>query len=128
MKARHLPAAAAIVAAAAGGCSLAPHYERPSTQPPPATYKEAGDWKVSSPSDTSARGRWWTTFGDSDLDALEAEVTHANQTLKSALASLEQARAQTRIARSSFFPTLSAQALATRADASEYSWQVPCLL
>ena len=121
MKARHLPAAAAIVAAAAGGCSLAPHYERPSTQPPPATYKEAGDWKVSSPSDTSARGRWWTTFGDSDLDALEAEVTHANQTLKSALASLEQARAQTRITRSEWFPTLTAQASATRGELSAYA-------
>jgi NodT family efflux transporter outer membrane factor (OMF) lipoprotein len=122
VRARHRPGAAATLAAAAlAGCSLAPHYDRPSTQQPAATYKEAGDWKVSSPADTSARGRWWTTFGDSDLDALEAEVTHANQSLKSALASLEQARAQTRIARSEWFPTLTAQASATRGEVSVYS-------
>src|SRR5262249_36496037 len=114
-------AVAATVAAMFAGCSLAPHYERPTTQQPAATYKEAGDWKVSSPSGTRARGRWWTSFGDSDLDALEAEVTHANQSLKSALASLEQARAQTRIARSEWSPTLTAQASATRGEVSVYS-------
>ena len=121
MKPRHGLAAGAILAAALAGCSLAPHYARPSTQQPPPTYKEADDWKVSSPADTSARGRWWTKFGDPDLDALEAEVTNANQSLKSALASLEQARAQTRIAGSEWFPTLTAQATATRGEVSVYS-------
>ena len=121
MKPRHGLAAGAILAAALAGCSLAPHYTRPSTQQPPPTYKEADDWKVSSPADTSARGRWWTKFGDPDLDGLEAEVTNANQSLKSALASLEQARAQTRIAGSEWFPTLTAQATATRGEVSVYS-------
>jgi len=121
VKPRHGLAAGAILAAALAGCSLAPHYARPSTQQPPPTYKEADDWKVSSPADTSARGRWWTKFGDPDLDALEAEVTNANQSLKSALASLEQARAQTRIAGSEWFPTLTAQATATRGEVSVYS-------
>jgi len=121
VKPRHGLAAGAILAAALAGCSLAPHYARPSTQQPPPTYKEADDWKVSSPADTSARGRWWTKFGDPDLDGLEAEVTNANQSLKSALASLEQARAQTRIAGSEWFPTLTAQATATRGEVSVYS-------
>jgi NodT family efflux transporter outer membrane factor (OMF) lipoprotein len=121
VKPRHGLAAGAILAVALAGCSLAPHYARPSTQQPPPTYKEAGDWKVSAPADTSARGRWWTMFGDPDLGALEAEVTNANQSLKSALASLEQARAQTRIAGSEWFPTLTAQATATRGEVSVYS-------
>ena len=121
MKPRHGLTAGAFLAAALAGCSLAPQYERPSTQQPPPAYKEAGDWKVSAPADTSARGRWWMMFGDTDLDALEAEVTTANQTLKSALASLEQARAQTGIARSEWFPTLTAQATATRGEVSVYS-------
>jgi len=110
-----------VLAAALFGCSLAPHYERPSSAQPPPAYKEAGDWKVSSPADTSARGHWWAVFGDSDLDALEAQVTTANQTLQSALASLEQARAQTRIARSAWLPTLTAQAAVTRGEVSVYS-------
>jgi outer membrane protein, multidrug efflux system len=121
VKVRHGGAAGALLAGALAGCSLAPHYERPSGPPPAATYKEAGDWKVSSPADTSARGRWWTVFADPDLDALESEVTDANQSLKSALASLELARAQTRIARSAWFPTLTAQASATRGEVSVYS-------
>ncbi len=112
---------APLLAAALHGCSLSPHYERPSTAQPPPIYKEAGEWKVSAPADTRARGRWWTMFGDPDLDALEAEVTGANQSLKAALARLEQARAQTRIARSEWFPTLAAQARATRGEVSVYS-------
>ena len=107
--------------AALAGCSLSPHYERPSTPQPPQTYKEAGDWKVAAPADTSARGHWWSMFGDSDLDALEAQVSSANQSLKAGLASLELARAQTRIARSEWFPTLTAQASATRGEVSVYS-------
>ncbi len=109
------------VTAALAGCSLAPHYERPSTPPPPPTYKEAGEWKVSTPADSSARGHWWMMFEDPDLDALEAAVTDANQSLRAALARLEQARAQTRIARSEFFPTLTAQANASRGEISVYS-------
>ena len=62
--------AGSVLVSVLAGCSLAPHYERPSVPQPAAAYKEAGEWKVSSPADTGARGRWWTMFGDSDLDAL----------------------------------------------------------
>jgi NodT family efflux transporter outer membrane factor (OMF) lipoprotein len=121
MTGHHARAAGAVLAAALAGCSLAPHYERPATAPPSPGYKEAGDWKVSVPADTSARGRWWSMFGDPDLDALEMQVSTTNQTLKSALASLDQARAQTRIAQSAWFPTLTAQAAVTRGEVSVYS-------
>ena len=121
MKAVCVRALAASLAASLAACSLAPHYERPATAPPSSTYKEAGEWKVSAPADTSARGHWWMMFDDPDLDALEAALTDANQSLKAALARLEQARAQTRIARSDWFPTLTAQANATRGEVSVYS-------
>jgi NodT family efflux transporter outer membrane factor (OMF) lipoprotein len=114
-------AACAVWSLALAGCSLAPHYERPSTAPPPPAYKEAGDWKVAAPADTAARGVWWTRFQDSDLDALEEQLTQANQSLKASLARLEQARDQTRAARSAWFPALTAQASATRGEASAYS-------
>jgi NodT family efflux transporter outer membrane factor (OMF) lipoprotein len=115
MRARAL---ASAVLTALAGCSLAPHYERPAVATPPATYKEAGDWKVATPDDTAARGPWWSMFQDEDLDTLEAQVTGANQNLRAALAALEEARAQTRIARSSWFPTLTADAAATRSRVS----------
>jgi NodT family efflux transporter outer membrane factor (OMF) lipoprotein len=88
---------------------------------PQAAYKEAGDWKVATPSDASARGRWWTMFQDPELEALETQVSAANQSLKAAFARLEEARAQTRGARAAWFPTLTAQASATRGEASVHS-------
>ena len=114
-------ALATLFGSALTGCSLAPHYERPSMPQPPPAYKEAGEWKVSAPADTRAQGRWWTMFADPDLDELEAQVSDANQSLKASLARLEEARAQTRIARSQWFPTLTAQASATRGEASVYT-------
>jgi NodT family efflux transporter outer membrane factor (OMF) lipoprotein len=107
-----------VLAGAAGGCSLAPHYQRPTTDVPPPAYHEAGDWKVAAPSDATPRGSWWTVFRDPQLDALESQVTDANQNLKAALARLQEARAQTRIARAAYLPTLTASAAATRSQAS----------
>jgi NodT family efflux transporter outer membrane factor (OMF) lipoprotein len=104
----------AVLLMGVSGCSLAPHYERPSTPTPADTYKEAGEWKVATPADTAPRGAWWAVFQDAELDGLEAQVTDANQNLRAALAQLDEARAQTRIARSSYFPTLDAGASATR--------------
>jgi outer membrane protein, multidrug efflux system len=107
-----LPALAVVLAL--GACSLSPRYQRPSVPTPPPSYKEAGEWKVAVPADSTPRGPWWTMFHDQELDELEAQVTAANQSLRAALARLEQARAETRIARATWFPTLTAEASATR--------------
>jgi NodT family efflux transporter outer membrane factor (OMF) lipoprotein len=111
-----LPALAVVLAL--GACSLSPRYQRPSVPTPPPSYKEAGEWKVAAPADSTPRGPWWTMFRDRDLDELEAQVTAANQSLRAALARLEQARAETRIARAAYLPTLTAEASATRQRAS----------
>jgi outer membrane protein, multidrug efflux system len=118
---RSSSAATTALAGLLAGCSLAPHYQRPTVAAPPATYKEAGDWALATPADANPRGRWWTMFHDPELDALESQVTDANQSLKAALARLDEARAQTRIARSSWFPTINAQANATRGQSSVYT-------
>jgi NodT family efflux transporter outer membrane factor (OMF) lipoprotein len=99
-------------------CSLAPRYQRPDTESPPATYKEAVGWKLATPSDTEPRGPWWAVLRDTALDALEAQVTDANQDLKAAFARLQEARAQTRIVGAGQFPGATADASATRARAS----------
>jgi len=62
----------------------------------------------------SSRGPWWGVFQDPVLDALENRVSASNQNLKAALARLEEARAQTRIARAGYFPTITADANAAR--------------
>ena len=109
---------ALTVALCCSGCSLAPHYERPATETAAAAYKESGDWKVASPADTAPRGPWWEIFSDPELNALEAQVGASNQNLKAALARLDGARAQTRVARSGYFPTFDAAASATRTKTS----------
>src|ERR1700678_4628360 len=99
-------------------CSLAPRYQRPDTESPPATYKEAVGWKLATPSDTEPRGPWWAGLRDNALGALEAQVTDANQDLKAAFARLQEARAQTRIAGAAQFPGVTADASPPRAQAS----------
>ena len=96
--------------AALGACSLAPPYQRPSIPTPPDTYQGAADWKPAEPADALERGPWWRIYRNAELDGLEARVDAANQNLKAAFARLQQARAQTRIARSALFPTLTGEA------------------
>jgi NodT family efflux transporter outer membrane factor (OMF) lipoprotein len=103
---------------ALAACSLAPRYQRPDTTPAPAAYKEALGWALATPSDAEPQGPWWTVFQDTTLDALETQVTDANQNLKAAFARLQQARAQTRIAGAAQLPSVTADASATRARAS----------
>jgi NodT family efflux transporter outer membrane factor (OMF) lipoprotein len=89
-------------------CSLAPRYHRPTTETPPQAYQEVGEWKTAQPADAERRGAWWAPFEDRGLDALEARVGEANQNLKAAFERLQEARAQTRIERSAYFPTITA--------------------
>ncbi|TLZ15744.1 MAG: RND transporter, partial [Gammaproteobacteria bacterium] len=60
-----LPALAVVLALEA--CSLSPRYQRPSVPTPPPSYKEAGEWKVAAPADSTPRARWWTMFNDQAL-------------------------------------------------------------
>jgi outer membrane protein, multidrug efflux system len=119
-----------MMRAAAGGlclalglaaCSFAPRYKVPSTPPPAAKFQESQDWKVADPQDAASRGDWWSIFNDSQLDELESAASAANQNLKAAFARLQQARADTRIARADLFPQLTGQVSATRARTSPNS-------
>ncbi len=109
---------AVALGCALAGCSLAPRYQQPATPAPAGAYQELDGWKIAAPADAGARGAWWSMFHDADLDRLEGEVTTTNQSLKAALARLDEAHAATRIARAGWFPTLTANASATRQRAS----------
>jgi outer membrane protein, multidrug efflux system len=101
-------------AALLSACSFAPRYHEPTMPPAPAVYQESGDWQTAQPADAQPRGSWWSLYQDPQLDTLEGRITVANQDLKAALARLEQARAQTRIARAAEFPTITAGPSVTR--------------
>jgi NodT family efflux transporter outer membrane factor (OMF) lipoprotein len=95
------------------GCMVGPNYTRPSVpmapafkEAPPASFKEDDGWKVSQPSDAQLKGNWWELFGDPQLNALEAKVDGANQTLKMADANFRAARANIGYYRAAEAPTI----------------------
>jgi outer membrane protein, multidrug efflux system len=107
----------AIVASVLSGCSLAPKYDVPQTQEV-TTYKEAGEWVQATPADTQAPGDWWKAFGDPKLDELQGQLRDGSQDLRAALARFDQARALSTGARSNLFPSVNANASATRGRTS----------
>jgi multidrug efflux system outer membrane protein len=98
-------------------CDLAPKYEQPPTASVVA-YKETGDWIKATPNDEVARGKWWEIYQDPGLDALEDQVTAANQNLQAAVARFDAARADARIAQADYYPNLDANTSATRSGLS----------
>jgi NodT family efflux transporter outer membrane factor (OMF) lipoprotein len=102
-------------------CSFAPPYRVPQSTPAPVEYRESAEWTTARPGDALPKGPWWRIFQDSALNELEERAVSANQNLKAAFARLEQARADTRIARADLFPTISATASAQRGRVSTNS-------
>jgi NodT family efflux transporter outer membrane factor (OMF) lipoprotein len=102
-----------IVLFALQGCSVGPKYVKPTTQIPSA-YKEIGTWKPADPSDEMRKGKWWEIFQDSQLNALEEQLTVSNQTLRVETDRFQIARAQVRVSRSAQYPFVTANAGITR--------------
>lgn len=122
--ARSLLAFAALTLAITG-CTAGPNYQRPAVPPPPAAFKELpppnppnGTWKPAAPADTALRGKWWEIYQDTQLNALEEKVAVSNETLKAQTEQYLQAREQVRVARSNYYPTLSAGPSVSRQKSS----------
>src|SRR3990172_5057763 len=82
-------------------CAVGPDYRRPDvTDLTPTDWR----WKLAEPKDAVPKGEWWKVFNDPVLDELETAAVGGNQTLRAAVARVDQARAVARISRSQFFP------------------------
>jgi NodT family efflux transporter outer membrane factor (OMF) lipoprotein len=98
------------------GCTVGPNYHRPNAPNAPEWKENAvpppnppnGSWKQTEPSDSVLRGPWWETYGDPELNELEGKIAVSNQTLRVAMEQYQQAREQVAVARSQYYPTLSA--------------------
>jgi multidrug efflux system outer membrane protein len=103
---------ACMAAAALGACSLGPRYHKPDIPPPDhwatASDPAAAQWPSAD---------WWRAFQSTDLDAFIDEAQRANDDLRAAVARVQQADAQRRIAAAPLFPALDVSAQATRARA-----------
>jgi NodT family efflux transporter outer membrane factor (OMF) lipoprotein len=100
---------------------VGPKYHTPTTQVPssykevtPANEKDVANWKAAQPSDDVIRGDWWEVFNDPELNDLEKQVNVSNQSIVSAAASFEAARALVKQARSQLFPTVTTDPSITR--------------
>ena len=113
-----------------GACNVAPIYQKP-TVPVPAAFKEAipaseaGSWKSAEPSDALARGEWWVLFNDPRLNALQDQALEANQSLKTGLARLMQARAAARVREADRSPSVDIGAGPNRQRPSPASQGLP---
>ncbi len=90
-------------------CTLSPQVTD-SRVTPPATYQEVdatmtGAWPTLS---------WWQAFGSPELDRLMTQTQAANLDIAAAIAQIQQAQAQLRIAGAPLFPALSADGQASR--------------
>jgi NodT family efflux transporter outer membrane factor (OMF) lipoprotein len=99
-----------------GGCHpVGPNYSKPPAavlapefkEPGPTAFKQTDGWKAAQPKDQSLRGKWWETFNDPQLNALEEQIDPANQTLKAAEANFRAARATIGLYPANQAPTLS---------------------
>lgn len=102
----------------ATGCAVGPNYHRP-TAPTTPGFKEAAGWQPAQPQDQINRGAWWEDYHDAELNALEQKVEISNQSLKVAVTTYTQARAEVQYQRANYFPFLNASASATRSRGSE---------
>ena len=95
-------------------CTVGPDYQRPEVTLPAQFSEAGGEWRVAQPGDFKVPERWWSVFGDAELDRLEAQVVIDNQTLKSAEAQYRAARAAVDSAAAARFPSVTGSAAAGR--------------
>jgi outer membrane protein TolC len=119
--ARRLAAALACLATGLllSACAAGPDYVRPVVATP-ATFRHAPPegWKEAGAADRLPRGRWWSLFGDSTLDALADQAIIANNSVQASEAAWRQARAQLAQAGAGRYPTVSAGFSASRTSGS----------
>jgi NodT family efflux transporter outer membrane factor (OMF) lipoprotein len=112
---RALASATALLALAA--CAVGPNYHRPDAPVAPA-YKEDQGWKPATPGEIAPDKPWWSIYDDSLLDSLERQVEVSNQTLKADEAAYRSAVEQIGVDRGTLFPSISANAGATRSGSA----------
>src|SRR5579859_7188926 len=114
-----------LICTAVAACSMGPTYHRPDIAPPTQWHEAAdataGVAPATSPVATSPPAAspwpetgWWHGFGSPQLDDLIAEAERNNDDLAGAIARVQEADAQVRIAGAPLFPTLDLSADATR--------------
>jgi outer membrane protein, multidrug efflux system len=98
------------------GCSVGPAYKRPDIAVPAQWHESAGGSRKGSDASASVwpAAEWWHGFGSAKLDELIFEAERNNDDLAGAIARVQEADAQARIAGAALLPSLDLGATATR--------------
>jgi outer membrane protein, multidrug efflux system len=111
---------ACVLAALIAGCAVGPDYKRPRVETPAAYRTAETDTNAPGAAPSFADLGWWEIYEDAQLKAYVAEALTNSWDAKIAAARVLQAEASLRIARSQFFPNISAGGELTTARASEH--------
>ena len=98
---QRFPLIVALLPLLLASCISGPDYHKPEVISPPGW-----GWKLAEPHDQVIKDDWWQLFNDPLLNKLETQATAASPLLQTAVARVDQARAQAGIASSRFFPQL----------------------
>ena len=104
---------AAAMAVALSGCAVGPDYKRPSFELP-AFWRQEAPAAPAAQAETKTPDKWWTVYGDTQLDTLVAEALEHNRDLVAAAARIDQARSNLTIVDADRYPTVSASATRSR--------------
>jgi outer membrane protein, multidrug efflux system len=105
----------ACICAWLAACSVGPTYKRPDFVPPAKWNETAGATGGGEPSGSVwPNADWWHGFGSARLDELIAEAERSNDDLAAAIARVQEADAQARIAGAPLLPSLDLGAAASR--------------
>jgi outer membrane protein, multidrug efflux system len=103
------------------GCSVGPSYKRPDIALPPQWHESAGGAAGGASASVWPAAEWWHGFGSAKLDQLIAEAEHNNDDLAGAIARVQEADAQARIAGAALLPSLDLGANGSRQRAQTTS-------
>jgi multidrug efflux system outer membrane protein len=91
---------AVTLAIAFAGCAVGPKYARPVVEQPPSFKSPAPE------GEPDISDAWWQLYRDPKLDELIATANGSNQTMRIAIARVDEARALARVAASYRYPTI----------------------
>src|ERR1700675_178438 len=103
------------------GCSVGPTYKRPDIPLPAQWHESASAAAGGGSASVWPAAEWWHGFGSAKLDELIAEAQHNNDDLAGAIARVQEADAQARIAGAALLPSLDLGATGTRERAQTTS-------
>lgn len=102
------PMATVALVALLAACSVGSEYQRPQVNAP-ATFSQGGGVAAD-----QIAADWWKSFGSAELNGLIDKSLASNTDIRAAIARIEQARAQLKIAGADLLPSVDASANASR--------------